>query len=187
MARKAPVLAGIWRAAPNLWSDLTMVSFTNILVATDFSEPSDAAVATARRLAQAFGSTLHVLHVAGNVMAAAPGVEGYTTDFAGIQREVEDSARKRLDALVTEEDRRTLAARPVLLTSNSPAEAIASYARSAHIDLVVVGARGRGARGTELMGAVAERVVRTAPCPVLAVRPALVASIASAEPATAHA
>jgi len=142
----------------------------NILVATDFSETSEAAVVYARQLARAFGSTLHVLHVAGSVMATAVGAEGYTVDFSGLQREVEEAARKQLDALITEEDRRTRAAKATVLTSNSPAEAIVSYARDAHIDLIVVGTHGRGGVTRMLIGSVAERVVRTAPCPVLTVR-----------------
>ena len=58
-----------------------MMTLKNILVATDFSEASEAALVYARELAQAFGGTLHVLHVAGNIAASAIGVEGYTTDF----------------------------------------------------------------------------------------------------------
>ena len=147
------------------------MTLKNILVATDFSEASEAALVYARELAQAFGGTLHVLHVAGNIAASAIGVEGYTTDFIALQREVEESARKQLDGLVSEADRRALSAKTIVLTSNSPAQSIVSYAKDAHIDLVVVGTHGRGGMAHMLMGSVAERVVRTAPCPVLTVRP----------------
>jgi nucleotide-binding universal stress UspA family protein len=147
-----------------------MMTLKNILVATDFSEASEAALVYARELAEAVGGTLHVLHVAGNIAASAVGVEGYTTDFIALQREVEDSARKRLEALVIETDRRTLSAKTIVLTSNSPAQSIVSYAKDAHIDLVIVGTHGRGGMAHLLMGSVAERVVRTAPCSVLTVR-----------------
>jgi nucleotide-binding universal stress UspA family protein len=147
-----------------------MMTLKNIVVATDFSEASEAALAYGRDLARAFGATLHVLHVAGNVIAAAIGVEGYTTDFVALQREVEESARKHLDALVTEQDRQILTAKTIVLTSNSPAQSIVSYAKDAHIDLVIVGTHGRGGMAHLLMGSVAERVVRTAPCAVLTVR-----------------
>jgi nucleotide-binding universal stress UspA family protein len=95
---------------------------------------------------------------------------GYTTDFVALQREVEEAARRQLDAAVTQEDRRALAAKAITLTSNSPASSIVSYAKDAHVDLVLVGAHGRGGVAHLLMGSVAERVVRTAPCPVLTVR-----------------
>jgi nucleotide-binding universal stress UspA family protein len=165
-----------------------MMTLKNILVATDFCEESQAALVYARELAHAFGGTLHVLHVSWNVVATAIGVEGYTPDFTRLQREVEETARKQLDAIVTEEDRRTLAAKAIVLTSNEPAQAIVSYARDAHVDLVVVGTHGRGGMAHLLMGSVAERVVRTAPCPVLAVRgPAAAPSAGEAREVAAHA
>jgi nucleotide-binding universal stress UspA family protein len=146
------------------------MTLKNILVATDFSEAAGAAVTYARELAHAFKGTLHVLHITDNVIARAIGVEGYTTDWATLQGEVDDAARRQLNAIVTEEDRRALPAKTIVLTSNSPAHAIVSYANDAHIDLIVVGTRGRGGLEHMLMGSVAERVVRTAPCPVLTIR-----------------
>ena len=52
----------------------------------------------------------------------------------------------------------------------SPNVEIVRYAREHQIDLIVLGTHGRGLIGHMLLGSVAERVVRTAPCPVLAVR-----------------
>jgi universal stress protein A len=147
-----------------------MITLKNILVATDFSEASEVALTYARQLAHAFGSTLHVLHVVGDVMAGAIGNEGYTINFVALQGEVEEAARKLLDAVVTDEDRRTLAAKTIVRTSSAPAQAIMSYAGDAHIDLIVVGTHGRGAMAHLLMGSVAERVVRIASCSVLTVR-----------------
>ena len=147
-----------------------MITLKNVLVAIDFGEASETALAYGRELARMAGATLHVLHVVENVIAGAVGVEGYVTDFASLQREVEESARKQLDSMVTDEDRRTLAAKTVTKTSNSPALSIVSYARDAHIDLIIVGTHGRGGMAHLFMGSVAERVVRAAPCPVLTVR-----------------
>jgi universal stress protein A len=146
-----------------------MIRVKNVLVATDFSEASDGAVALARQLAQVFGSTLHVMHVARSVVAGAVGVEGYTTDFAALQREVEGAAHKQLDTVITDEDRRALHARGVVRTSDSPADSIVSYAKDQHIDLLVVGSHDGGA-ARPLMGSVAERVVHLSPCAVLMVR-----------------
>lgn len=165
-----------------------MINVKNLLVATDFSEASEDAVVFARQLAHAFGSTLHVLHVVGNVVTGAIGVEGYTTDYLALQREIEQAARRQVDAIITDEDRRTLAARAVVLTSSSPAQAIVSYANDEHIDLVVVGTHGRGGAARLLMGSVAERVVRLASCPVLTVRhPVRESATPEASEAEAHA
>ena len=60
---------------------------------------------------------------------------------------------------------------PAVMTSGSPAFAIIDYAREHEIDLIIMGTHGRGTLGHFLMGSVAEHVVRTAPCPVLVVRP----------------
>lgn len=57
-----------------------------------------------------------------------------------------------------------------MLASNSPALTIVDYAMGHRIDLIVMGTHGRGALAHMVMGSVAERVVRLAPCPVLTVR-----------------
>ncbi|OFW24108.1 MAG: hypothetical protein A3H97_18435 [Acidobacteria bacterium RIFCSPLOWO2_02_FULL_65_29] len=147
-----------------------MITLKNVLVATDFGRASETALAYGRQFARAYGAKLHVLHVVENVFTATFGVEGYVTNVAALQREVEEAARKQLDAVVTEDDRRELGATGVTLTSASPALAIVSYAKDIKADLMIVGTHGRGAMAHLIMGSVAERVVRTAPCPVLTVR-----------------
>ena len=81
-----------------------MILIKHVLVATDFSEPSGAALNYGRELARTFAATLHVLHVADNVTFQY-GVEGYSTLLPEMQEDVEASARRQLDALITEEDR----------------------------------------------------------------------------------
>ncbi len=54
-----------------------MITLKNILVATDFSEPSDAALRYGRALARTFNATLHVVHIVSNLSSAAYGAEGY--------------------------------------------------------------------------------------------------------------
>jgi len=165
-----------------------MITLKNILVATDFSETSTAAFAYARQFARTFKAKLHVLHVAGNVFEAAIGTEMYAADFAGMQQDVEDTARQQLELVVAPEDRRTLDVATVLRTSNMPAYEIVAYAVNANIDLIVLGTHGRSGMSHFLLGSVAERVVRTASCPVLTVRgTAPAAMVLRAEQVTAHA
>jgi len=148
-----------------------MIALKKILVATDFSEPSEAALAYGRELARAFGASLTVVHVVDDTMTRAYGIDGgvLLTD-PEMQKEFEASALEQAQALLCEEDRVQLKAVARVLASNAPALAIVTYAREADIDLVVMGTHGRGGVAHLLMGSVSERVVQTAPCPVLTVR-----------------
>lgn len=148
-----------------------MIAIKNILVATDFSEPSDAALLYGKNFARTYGAALHVLHVvddlSGRVIATPVAVPA---DLGKLQMDLEEDARHTLDGLLTREDRKALHAHDVLLTSTRPADAIVSYARDAKIDLIIMGTHGRTGISHFFMGSVAQHVVRLAPCPVLTVR-----------------
>jgi nucleotide-binding universal stress UspA family protein len=145
-----------------------MITLKNVLVACDFGEASETALAYGRAFARTFGADLHVLHVVEDFFARIR--SGEACDNPNIQAELDESAHKRLEALVTDEDRGTLKAKTVVRTSKSPALAISSYAKEANIDVIVIGKHGRGNLTPLVLGSVADNVVRTAPCPVLVVR-----------------
>jgi nucleotide-binding universal stress UspA family protein len=147
-----------------------MITLNRILVATDFGEAAEAALGYGRALSRVFGASLTVLHVAEDLLTASFGIEGYVGGYPDFQRSIEEGARKQLDALLTEQDRTDLGAIAVLRTSGSPALTIVNYARDINADLIIMGTHGRGAMAHLLMGSVAERVVRTASCPVLTVK-----------------
>jgi nucleotide-binding universal stress UspA family protein len=147
-----------------------MIALKNILVATDFGPAADNALRYGRALARGFGATLHVIHVTEDVFGRAMDGYGYAAIPPQVQEDIERSGRRQLEALLDEEDRRELHATAVTVTSNSPTAAIVDYARKARIDLIVLGTHGRGPVAHVFMGNIAERVVRTAPCPVLTVR-----------------
>jgi len=147
-----------------------MITLKSILVPTDFSETSDAALAYGRALARTFGASLDVLHVAENIMTRAFAGEGYVAIVPELQADLERSAREQLDQLLMDNDRPPLATKGIVLTSNAAALEIVSYAKAHGIDLIVMGTHGRSGIAHVFMGSVAERVVRTAPCPVLTVR-----------------
>lgn len=146
-----------------------MIVLKNILVATDFGETSGVALTYGRDLARSYGATLHVLHVVESVVASMADAESIGA-LMDLQAQIERNAGKQMETLVTGEDRTTLHAKPVVLTSSRAAEAIVLYARDHAVDLIVMGTHGRRALAHVLMGSVAERVVRMAPCPVLTVR-----------------
>ena len=144
-----------------------MIVLKNILVATDFSKPSEEALEYGRHLARTFGATLHVLHVVHDVTSGYIADAGYVP--IDIQPQLEAAARSQLEGIVTDDDRRTVRAKAVARTATSIAGAINAYAAQEAVDLIVVGTHGRGAAARLLLGSVADKVVRSAPCPVLTV------------------
>ena len=146
-----------------------MIAIKDVLVATDFSAPSDTALNYARAMARSFGATLHVLHVFEPLWITSADVVGGGVALATMIQGLEDTARKQLEEAVTEEDRRELHATSAMVTSESPAREIANYAHEQKVDLVVIGTHGRSGISRMLIGSVAEKVVRLAPCPVLTV------------------
>jgi nucleotide-binding universal stress UspA family protein len=146
-----------------------MITMRHVLVATDFSEPSEKALTYGRELAVRFGSTLHVLHVVQNIYVGLFGADNYAVMAPQLQQQIEDDARRRLKAFLADGERSRPVTVPVIVTSSAPAAAIVDYAKTYAIDLIVMGTHGRGAIAHALMGSVAERVVRMAACPVLTV------------------
>lgn len=148
-----------------------MILLKTILVATDFSPASAAALTYGRELASNFDAQLLVTHVAGNLLTRPyAGGDGISFVDAGLQAEFEAAARRQLEAVISPEDREQRRARGIVLASNAPATAIVEYAEEEGVDLIVLGTHGRSAVAHLLVGSVAERVVRTASCPVLTVR-----------------
>jgi nucleotide-binding universal stress UspA family protein len=149
-----------------------MITIKNVLVATDFSPVSETALVYGRALARTFGAALHVLHVVENVVSRLAYADASMGGMAPpeLQADIERAAAKDLDAWVGDDDRRELRATTVLRVGNSTAKEIIDYATEAAIDVIVIGATGRGAIDRMLMGSVADKVIRRAPCPVLAVR-----------------
>ncbi len=139
-----------------------------ILHPTDFSEAAGAAEQEAVRLAHAIGGELILLHVA--VEAPLYG-EGLMTPKE--LRDVYAAARKWASEALEEHAARVrehgLATR-WRLESGVPHEVIAKVAAEEHADYIVIGTRGHGGLERFFLGSVADRVVRTAPCPVLTVR-----------------
>ena len=147
-----------------------MIAIKNVLVATDFGEAAETALAYGRELAGRFGATLHALHVAENVYITAFGSETYASFAPDLQRELQESAHRRLKDAIGVTGPGEPKTIPAVMTSSSPAFAIIDYANEHDIDLIVMGTHGRGTLGHFLMGSVAERVVRLAGCPVLTIR-----------------
>lgn len=146
-----------------------MITIKEVVVATDFSEPAASALTYGRNFARAFGATLHVVHVVNDLATAAP-VSEIPMDLTKVQAQLDAEATEALNALITADDRRTLSVKTAVLTSPTPARAILAYAADVRADIIIVGTHGRGGLAEFFLGSVAQKVVRSAPCPVLTVR-----------------
>jgi nucleotide-binding universal stress UspA family protein len=135
-----------------------------ILVPTDFSDTAEHGVNYAFALAQTLGAKVSLLYV--YVIPEPPGAGGLAGEFVD---ETQQDAQKKLEQSVAKH-RGSPAFGRTLLCTGSPSEAIVSTAREIGADLVIIGTHGRRGVRRMLLGSVAESVLRTAPCPVLAVR-----------------
>jgi len=144
-----------------------MITLNKVLVATDFSDVAAAALTYGSTLARQFGARLHVIHIAENAFMLNVGAAAYVSDVTEIQREIDEEAGRQLEACTGGiEPRPTIQVRSA---GTSPAFGIVDYAKEHDIDLIVIGTHGRGGVTRMLLGSVAEKVVRMAPCPVLTV------------------
>jgi nucleotide-binding universal stress UspA family protein len=140
-----------------------------ILLPTDFSTPSATAAKYACELAARFEAELHLLHALEAHLSATP-TFGMGLDLPSYVKESRAAAEKALAGLL---DPRWAAGRTVIrsVVEGSPRVEIVRYARKHEVDLIVLATHGRSGLAHILIGSVAESVVRTAPCPVLTVRP----------------
>jgi nucleotide-binding universal stress UspA family protein len=140
-----------------------MIDLKRILVPTDFSETSEAALRYGVELARRFGARLYLLHVAEH-----PGEAVEDECSTGLFERMQNDAYDRLPYLLNVKDRREL--RPeCAMRLGTPWEEIVQHADEHDIDLIVMGTHGRDGLARVLLGSVAETVVRRALCPVLTV------------------
>ncbi len=141
-----------------------MIAIHKILVATDFSEHGAKAVRYGTELAYNFQAELHLLHV------VQPTPAMYEEGFyfpSNTEEQIESAAIKQLDEVKIDRENVSVVRR---VARGTPFLEIVRYAKENVVDLVIVGTHGRGAIAHMLLGSVADRVVRKAPCPVLVVR-----------------
>ena len=141
-----------------------------ILVPTDFSDDAQAAIDSAAEWAAEFGATLHVLHAYFVDVPAVYG--GYGGDFllpADVLEPVRQAAESSVVAAVEELRGRGLTVDGRASLGDASGTILAEAER-VEADLIVMGTRGLTGLKHVVLGSTAERVVRTAPCPVLTVK-----------------
>jgi len=145
-----------------------MKRIKKILWPTDFSELANQAVETVCSLAKAFRSRVIICHIVQPVPVAVPAV---TFDVANYEKEMLKSARANLQQLAISLRRKGRQLKIKTLTEvGQPAESITGIASRYQVDLIVLCTHGRTGFNHFLFGSVAERVMRTSPCPVLVIR-----------------
>ncbi len=140
-----------------------------ILVPTDFSADAETALSTATELAKLFGAKivlLHAYHV--DIPLVSPMAGGYALP-QGFYEDLRCQATAQVEKLAKEVATEGIEATGIALQEPA-AVVIAAQAESLPADLIVMGTRGLTGLKHALLGSVAERVVRTAPCPVLTVK-----------------
>jgi len=142
------------------------VKFERILVPVDFSTSSQVAVDHAIGLARATGAEIHLLHC----YPVSPGIA--TPYGPALPDVVFQSIREGAERRLAEVRRRVEEAGVTVsahLTPEAAAFAIGETAEELGVDCIVMGTRGLSGLKHILLGSVAERTVRTAPCPVFTV------------------
>lgn len=148
------------------------MTLSRLLVGVDFSPASEIAVARAAEIAAHQGAELVLLHAA--TVPDAPDVPASMTvardAYVGVLRERLAGDRARLAEL-----HQRLAATGIVVSQvvvdRFPDDALVEAAEELHADLILTGARERSAAARWLLGSVAAKVVRAAPCSVLCARP----------------
>jgi nucleotide-binding universal stress UspA family protein len=136
-----------------------------ILVPSDFSAGAQTALDHATALARVFNAKIVVLHV----------IETFTytmtesLQVVNVYALVKTAVEPVLDQMVQDLKKEHVTASRLLVQGKADQEIVAQ-AKEAGADLIVMGTHGRRGVSHVFMGSVAERVVRTAPCPVLTVR-----------------
>lgn len=143
------------------------MTLRRILVPVDFSDPSRKAVHYARAFAEQFGARLVLLHVVEPL--------AYPPDFAVVPLIPPDAEEARVRELRRQLDGMASGVGPGVtveakVTSGRPWQGVVEEARATGADLIVVSTHGYTGFKHALLGSVAEKIVRHAPCPVLVVR-----------------
>ena len=144
-----------------------MVPFRILLVPIDFSEHSGKALDLAIQMAKRDSARIELVHSFPVVLPPlSPYDTVYPPDFTEKCREAAEAKladwKARVSAAGVEVDARA--------TPEPPSEAIPEYAKELGADLIVMGTRGLSGLKHVMLGSVAERTLRAAPCPVLTVR-----------------
>lgn len=166
---RCPLLIVNWSEHEFVSPEASEIRLQRILVACDFSPDSRLAFEYGLSLAQEFQSELHLVHV-----IEPPVYKDFVTSAhepgEDVQQVLYDRLNEKLTGMVPAEALNWCRLTTTLLSGNS-FEELREYAVKHDVDLIALGIRGHSLVETMLVGSTTDRVVRSAPCPVLTVCP----------------
>lgn len=145
-----------------------MKQYDKILFANDFSENSEHAFDYALTIAKQFNSRLTIIHVI-NEPVDLRGFYVPHISFEKLEKEIEEGAEKMMQKFCRNHVK-DFTNYETLIVAGIPYEEILRKANEERASLIVLGTQGRKGIDHFLFGSTAERVVRTAQCPVMTVR-----------------
>lgn len=140
--------------------------FKKILIATDSSQHTKSAITEGMALAKLAGAKVYVVYVVDTAAFASMPMDATWESMYELLRKEGDAATRKIE---TEAVAQNLEIERVILEGN-PAHEIVKFADTNKIDLIVMGTLGKSGLERFLLGSVAEKVIRTATCPVMVVR-----------------
>ena len=146
-----------------------MKEFKNILFPVDLSESSEKIAPYVQAVAEKFESKIHLLFVArvldyfASIYVSAPSINA-------MEKDIMEGAEKRIDEFV-DQHFSDYPGTKATVVSGDAAEQIINYIQAEGIDLVIMGTHGRKGLDKVIFGSVADRIVKTAPIPVMVVNP----------------
>jgi len=148
---------------------MNTIACKRILCPLDFSEYSDYAMRYAALLALKFEAHLTLLHVVAPILVPLPGDALVPPMRQADIADIADACKERLAQAAGDLSAQGVAV-ACQVTNGVPYLEILRAAEESHADLIVMGTHGRSGLAHLMIGSVAERVVRKAPCPVLTVK-----------------
>jgi universal stress protein A len=146
-----------------------MSEIKRMLVPTDFSPASDIAFNYALDMAVRQRATIHLLHVIDDASFATAYPDGFYVELPGLRAQLTEEAGRRLEEMAVRCTEANVVA-TLEVAVGRPARVITEVAKVRGTDLIVMGTHGRSGFAHLVLGSVAERIVRVAPCAVLTVR-----------------
>ena len=146
-----------------------MKEFKKILFPVDLSESSEKILPYVQAVAKKFEAKIHILFAArvfeyfSSIYVPVPSINKF-------EKEIIDGAEKKLYEFIDKHFKEYPGTKTVVVSGDA-SEEIINYIESQGIDLIIMGTHGRKGLDKVMFGSVAERVVKTAPVPVLVVNP----------------
>jgi nucleotide-binding universal stress UspA family protein len=146
-----------------------MAEVKRILVATDFSAASARALDFAVDMARRYSAAIELLHVLEDPIYGTLYPDAYFVDLEGLRQQLSADAQQRLRDEASRHAGAGVAIATHLIVGR-PAAVILEQAKALGADAIVLGTHGRSGFQHLVLGSVAERVVRSASCPVITIR-----------------